>query len=293
MVKLNPGSAEKAKPLIATTALAPSKSPVKIEKTIVTPGVAEAWLSQNAKNRKASIRFVQQYARDMAEGKWRLTGDAIRFSRDSTLIDGQHRLMACVKADAPFETFVIYDVDPDVRDVIDTGRSRSTRDMLALHGVANSGHVASALRLLINQKRGVPNSTPVTHTEILEAWEKHNRIGLYLPSNRTLPRGISVSLLGYMNYVGTVFLGKGAAATRMMTVLKEGVPSYKGDPIHKYRETIIRNYHERVGQMRGNDSALWTFKKCWNLFADNKPIDGNLVWSKRDEDIIGLDLDAL
>lgn len=61
---------------------------IKSETVTITPSVAQAWLSMNANNRKRQPRFVRQYARDMKDGGWRLTGDSIKFDVNNRLIDG-------------------------------------------------------------------------------------------------------------------------------------------------------------------------------------------------------------
>ncbi|MDP2620568.1 MAG: hypothetical protein Q8P46_10395, partial [Hyphomicrobiales bacterium] len=73
----------------------------------ITPELAREWLEKtNRKNRPLSELKWTAYAVDMLEGRWQYNGDAIRFGSDGVLLDGQHRLMACVEAGIPFETDV-------------------------------------------------------------------------------------------------------------------------------------------------------------------------------------------
>jgi hypothetical protein len=73
----------------------------------VTPEMAREWLDANT-----GVPFnsqphkVDQYARDMASGHWPLTGEGIRFDEADQLVDGRHRLRACVKSGVPFLTYV-------------------------------------------------------------------------------------------------------------------------------------------------------------------------------------------
>lgn len=43
----------------------------------------------------------------MRNGNWKANGEAIKFSSTGRLLDGQHRLRACVKEQVPFTTLVI------------------------------------------------------------------------------------------------------------------------------------------------------------------------------------------
>lgn len=172
------------------------KKPEKTAKTetlLVTPHIAKAWLDVNEINRKPLKRMVDLFARDMASGNWHLTYDPIRFSDDGRLLDGQHRLMACVQSDTPFETFVVYGMATQTRDYIDTGRARSARDVLTLRGINNVAHVATTLRILLSEKDGNSSgSKGFSHAEVLAALERHPQLPMWVPSIRTFPRGISL-----------------------------------------------------------------------------------------------------
>ncbi|HWQ57349.1 MAG TPA: hypothetical protein VN442_26945 [Bryobacteraceae bacterium] len=109
---------------------------------------------------------------DMMEGRWRYNGDAIRFSSAGVLLDGQHRLRACVEAGLPFETDVVFGLDPTVMDTIDIGRVRRASDLVSLKGVENATVAcAAATLLLIHDKFGLhrvqnPDAHP-TKTEVI------------------------------------------------------------------------------------------------------------------------------
>jgi hypothetical protein len=71
---------------------------------MVTPELAKQWLEANTHNRPLSEELVIAYMVDMLDGRWQYNGDAIRFDHTGRLIDGQHRLHACIEAGVPFET---------------------------------------------------------------------------------------------------------------------------------------------------------------------------------------------
>ncbi len=57
------------------------------------------------------IRVIEQYAGDMRGGRWEPVRagehiDPITLGKDGMIINGYHRLLACVAAGVPFETFV-------------------------------------------------------------------------------------------------------------------------------------------------------------------------------------------
>lgn len=100
----------------------------------VTPALAEAWLQANENNRLLDQRKVDQYARDMAAGRWRQTNQGLGFGRDGKLYDGQHRLWAVVMSGVTIRTLVVRGMDPDARPTIDVGKQRRVHDQLRMFG---------------------------------------------------------------------------------------------------------------------------------------------------------------
>jgi len=64
----------------------------------ITPQCAADWLKTSAPNRNFRPRRVEAIGRDMAVKKYVFTGSAIIFDEHREVIDGQHRLRACVAA---------------------------------------------------------------------------------------------------------------------------------------------------------------------------------------------------
>jgi hypothetical protein len=270
-----------------------AQSDVRIETVEVTPNIAAAWLDKNKNNRRKNARYVDQFARDMAGGAWRLTADSIKFDIHGNLIDGQHRLTACVKSGVPFRTVVAYGVEPSAQDVVDTGKARSLGDMLSLHEVTNHNHVAATYKLLINEKHDrakFGGSSSVTHAETIKAYRKHPKLPLFVPQPGSMPRGFSCSHVGLINYVASTILNKQERAAAMFTVLKTGAPDYDGDPIHRFREKIIRAAADRT--TLSQQARYFTLKMCWNAFARKRVIT-SVRWQADETPIDGLDLTKL
>lgn len=118
----------------AATAVNTQHEPTMVRMT-VTPNQAANWLEHaNNHNRKLSDRLVQQYARDMRSGRWRLTHQGIAFDTRGNLIDGQHRLWAVVEANVAVEMPVWFNVHAENLMVVDVGRLRRLHDNLRLAG---------------------------------------------------------------------------------------------------------------------------------------------------------------
>lgn len=122
-----------------------SDVPATIGPLTISPEVAVEMLESNTANRRRKDIKIDRYARDMMNGSWRLTGQSVQFSRSGRLLDGQNRLMACIKAGVPFQTFVSVGLDDDAMISIDKGTSRSFADDLTILGYSNANRLAAAV----------------------------------------------------------------------------------------------------------------------------------------------------
>lgn len=117
-----------------------------VELVLVTPEIATKWLGQNTHNRSLRERRTFDYARDMAAGKWMQNGETIKFAKDGTLLDGQHRLKAITIAGVPVLMLVVTGLDFSTQETMDAGSKRTTADALGLRGEVNSTVLASILK---------------------------------------------------------------------------------------------------------------------------------------------------
>lgn len=142
----------------------------------VTPAMAIAWLETNKDNRKISNHRITRYAEDMARGNWRITGDSIRFAEDGRLLDGQHRLWACVESDTPFQTVVFTGVNSGSQLVMDQGMGRTRGSQLNILGYKRGRDLASACtaywRMEGGRKRILTRAASPSNSEIYDLLEQ-------------------------------------------------------------------------------------------------------------------------
>jgi hypothetical protein len=98
----------------------------------ITPSQAQEWLDRPARNRKMVERRVGLYAAAMLRGDWVLTSQGIAFDELGSLIDGQHRLHAIIRADIPVDMLVIRAASNRSQLVLDQGAKRTPHDQIAL-----------------------------------------------------------------------------------------------------------------------------------------------------------------
>lgn len=244
--------------------------------TTITPQMAKDLLASNKNNRKISKRIVNQYARDMLEGRWKNNGQSILAAEDGTLIDGQHRLMACVQSGVPFQAFLVRGVPEETRSTIDAGRKRSAADALFLSGHTpyHTTGVAASARLIINYLRGESLSQTPSASEIFEFVEAQPEVSekhiLGAPAAKVVPK----SVLGAVLYLGTREDGYTRKASSFAEGLTHGEGLTEGDPRLTVRNLLI-NTRQRTpgGNMPLPTWTLPVLAQAWNAYARGERIN--------------------
>lgn len=169
--------------------------------------IATEMLTHNTNNYRKKIdkTKVQEYADDMANGRWENNGETIVFRKDGTLADGQHRLMAIVESGATVEMLVVYDVDNDIW-FYDGGKNRTEKDhatAIGLEGLDGTVYGMST-RLLstgLSVKRNISKTKKI---EFVQHYEKQLREASQIISqgtyNLTKKRAIGVAVLLLFHY---------------------------------------------------------------------------------------------
>lgn len=122
---------------------------------IITPDHAARILeTRNTLNRNINFHKIEQAKRDIAARRFRVNGESIIFGNDGSLLDGQHRLHACVATGIPITTLCAFGIEPDARNTIDQGKVRTTGDILQIDGVHDGNNVASIARMVICYEQG-------------------------------------------------------------------------------------------------------------------------------------------
>jgi hypothetical protein len=112
----------------------------------ISPSVAKLILdAYNIGNRPIRER-AKVYTQAMRSGAWSLTGDTIKFSSNNLLLDGQHRLQACVDSKAALRTYIVFGIDPEAFVFMDRGALRAGACAFSTSRVANANVVAAAVR---------------------------------------------------------------------------------------------------------------------------------------------------
>lgn len=268
----------------------------RVEKIFVTPEMAAEWLARNTGNRRLIKGHVDSLERVLERGEWSLNGETIKFGNDGRLLDGQHRLHACVNSGVGFWTWVAYGVEPSAFDTIDTNiRTRKASDILGLHGKENTTHLAACVKMLwvfrltgqfYEGGGGHHGFSPKLCLEILD-----RRPGIHESVNRC--SGVRVfsspSLLAALYYLFAC--ANADLAGEFVSVMADGSTELER-PFHVLREAVI-NRRLTIRRIGGRQLAFMAIR-AWNSELSANWI--KKVYYKPNEDfpqITGLNYDQL
>jgi hypothetical protein len=122
-------------------------------------------------NRKKKPKRIERYSDSMKGGTWLLTGEPLIFGKQK-LLDGQNRLMGCVRSGKKFRTHVVFGVDDNVFAVINSGKSRTNSDTFFTAGVEDHSIVSPAVRWLMMYAEDDPMARSSYSNQ--QVWEFYN-----------------------------------------------------------------------------------------------------------------------
>lgn len=253
--------------------MAKAAMPNDVERIPVTPQMAHEWLGYNTHNRRLRERVVNAYAADMAAGAWQWNGESIKFATDGTLLDGQHRLAAIVKADVTVPMLVVRGLPNETQDTVDGGISRKFADVLQLRGELSCVTLAALVRRVTMWEAGFRFNfagTVTTNAQMLQTLEKHPQLRAIAGAARNTARGVALpsSLIGFGMWLFSQIDTEDTDF--FFDRLGDGQNLAKGDAIYELRRTA-----EASKSVRGERSETFMAAimiKAWNAYRDGKQV---------------------
>lgn len=232
----------------------------------VTPDIAKRWLGRNVMNRNVRELIVDGYARDMAAGKWELTGEPIKFERDGTLLDGQHRLHAVIKSNTTVLMFVVRGLDRHAQRVMDTGSKRTASDALTLGGEKNTSLLSATARIAVAMERvdtiARAQRYQVTHAELIDFIDLNPDIRDAVNEVRSISRRMDCppAIVAYAYWALARVSHREAHAFFTDAVEKVGLAP--GDPVLALTNRLAE--HRRNRERWSHEMYLSAIYRCWN-----------------------------
>lgn len=237
----------------------------------ITPKKAAEWLKRNVNNRPLREIRIEQYSAAMKAGAWQVNGETIKFNCNGDLVDGQHRLHACMQSGITFESYVVTGVGRDAFDTIDQGDKRTIGDVFARSGYKhyvllaagsrwiwryeNSMSVNGAMRADI--AKDIIERHPALHAAAQKASE-HSRCGILNPG-----------LFAFLDY----WCGQNnqERADKFWTSVADAEGLEKGTPAHLLHKRLQANSNAVARLWPITIAALCV--KAWNAHVSKKTSD--------------------
>lgn len=248
---------------------------------------AKKMLEKNTCNRRLSNDRVVEIMGWIRKGQWRLTTDAIGFSSDGNLINGQHRLHAIVKTGKPVDLLVATGLEPDAFNVIDTVKVRSAADVLGVNDYASPAIKSAIIRFVMTWQKQKYAALTVsgyrpTNQEVLDFADRNrdkiNAACTVAQQTTSKFRGLSARYIGGLYWV-FADLDKDSAET-FFKYFQDGVGLTPNDPILVLRQKLI-------GNLAAYTKAPIPALLAWTIIAWNHTRSGKKIkiirWTENDE----------
>ena len=243
--------------------------------------------NHNHRNRTLNEHHLSSLVRDIRKGNWiDGTGSMISFSKDGSLIDGQHRLAAIVAAKKPLKLSVKFGLEEAAQRVIDTGRKRTYSDFIAMSEGLDAPYKAeraSVTRMLFGFLND--QDTPCL-------FAKHHKptqsdlIDVAREFSTDIAK--SVSLVCGPGLVPKVVIGSHAAlvavlirhsdysayAPEFFDLLGSGANLDSDDPIMIVRNRFMTKPEFRSSHMK--DASIGLLIKCWNHWINGDQVSNKM-----------------
>lgn len=250
----------------------------------ITPAEATLWLdTKNSRNRPVSQSTVDRYTQEMKSGNWKFNGQTVIFDdspHGGNLLNGQHRLKACVAANKPFETLVVWGIDAATFDTIDDGNKRSLADVFAIQGESCSGLLAAGVRFLHVYATGQVETRDLRRGKIATKKILEDTLAKH-PGMRNSVKFIN--MIKQRN--GGIMISAGMAiglhylfslvdevkADEFFTVFQSGLGLTENHPVAILRNRLISGSRDRSARL--TDPAIYYYTVAsWNSFQQNSQL---------------------
>ena len=253
-------------------------------RTTITPQMAQAILKKNTINRKETPALVYSIAEEIKIGNFVYNGESIIISENGNLMDGQHRLMACVLANKSIEVNLVQGVKEDVMPTIDTGRPRKAADVFSMQNIKDSVSTSAMIRGILERlgkqsrlstlNRGSFGSLRYSHINLLDFYNTHKEVIVPIMefSNIIYRRGARIlpgSKIGAFIYLFS-YENDSEIAIDFFRELMLGIRIRESNAAQILRNKLINDKisKKKLSPKAKTDNVI----KAYRYYADNKNI---------------------
>jgi hypothetical protein len=236
----------------------------------IDPVLARTWLKKNTRNRRLRPRRVTEISEAILRGEWKLNGEAIKFSSQGVILDGQHRLKAIDQSGRAVQSLVVRGLADESQEVMDRNLSRTFADKLHIDEEKNSTILASATTVLWRfenaafGKDSYSKNKP-SFAQLDDVLSRHPDLRQAASAASSLHKKIKIPA-SYIAAIRVIFFGIDREdADHFFSELVAGTQMTEVDPIYRLREALNQNAMSSSKKYSSDHLLALTFK-AWNLF---------------------------
>lgn len=250
------------------------KDEKSIHPVMITPSMATQFLMLNVSNRGIRPKKVEQIRRAIKAGLFRgMNGETIKFKKDGTLGDGQHRLTAIAAEASDVTTYIMFGADQEDIDTVDQGAARTAADIVRLEGGEHAPERAAIARLLIGFEESdgasIGRISSVSNAEIVRRANTDPMImkaASWASTHGRRAPGLPGSVISFCYYVFSAI--SVAEAEKYLDQICKGVELKPRDPAMTVRDYLIRRMKN---DQRARANKIESIFRGWNAFREGRP----------------------
>jgi len=237
--------------------------------------MAQAMRERRGPNRNLREARVRDAEGIIRRAEWMNNGQALCFSTQGMMLNGQHRIEAIWRVGTPVEIDVRFGLDPESFKTMDTGLPRTVAHVLGIRGHVNTSTIASGARLMFRyeQEPRMAKINSVSPAQIEAVLERHPALlegahrAFVMMRNAKLPGSVTTFVWALAAEFDP------AKAEAFFKKLESGLKiTDKKDPVWRLRILLANRTKER----RGDEIAAVTIK-AFNAFVEGRGIN-HLRW---------------
>lgn len=256
----------------------------------ISPDVAQKLLSNTDTKvqRKLKRNHILSLADDMRAGNFiQNNGDSIRQDIEGNIIDGQHRLAACIEANFTIKTLFVKGLNTDTIKTIDIGqKTRTFTDVLEINHRQNykyATHITATVKFLHRYKKGVVASGMeskrnfrLSTNDFLEWIDKNPKIIDFVAETMLIvsngDRLVPASLFCGLKWILDGY--NKSESDKFFQRLSDGIGIDKTSPIFTLRKRILSSkFGNNINRYRLSQSELiFCILKTWNYYMEGNKI---------------------
>jgi hypothetical protein len=242
----------------------------------ITPGVAALLIRYNTHNRKLSNVSIDTIMGILVRKEWRRTHQGLAFYADGSIMDGQHRLLACVLSGIDLDPIMVSGgYSKDDNDAIDSGSKRTAADAAKLAGVTDADLKCYVVEQFAKYQHLVTYGKPITftnHQTKMNALQHDNALAAAIAMADATLKKCAIAVMSRKEIACRAFemvqAGWSPAYTAtLLELVNSGTADYDGAPTVALSEAYAKDRDEKSRFKLTNTQRQAMWHKVAGLYS--------------------------